>query len=107
MRDRWKNRRTDILRDRKMPEKAERGTPGGKHLGIASVSRNEGTNITVICREGDDEFHSERTKTGIGTSFNTFQQCCGSGSVRIHIIFQVPDPFPGVLGFGSGSKLLQ
>jgi hypothetical protein len=54
MRDRWKNRRTDILRDRKMPEKAERGTPGGKHLGIASVSRNEGTNITVICREGDD-----------------------------------------------------
>ncbi len=32
-----------------------------------------------------------------------FTQCCGSGSVRIRIIFKDPDPFPGCLGSGSGS----
>ncbi len=36
---------------------------------------------------------------------NTNKQCCGSGSesgfVRICIIFQDPDPFPGCLGSGS------
>ncbi len=30
-------------------------------------------------------------------------QCCGSGSVRVHIIFLDPDPFPGLLGSGSVS----
>jgi hypothetical protein len=31
------------------------------------------------------------------------QQYCGFGSVRIRIIFQYPDLFPGVLGSGSVS----
>jgi hypothetical protein len=30
-------------------------------------------------------------------------QCCGSGSIRIRIIFWDPDPFPGVLESGSVS----
>ncbi len=35
--------------------------------------------------------------------YGIFRQCCGSGSVRIHIIFQDADEFPGCLGSGSGS----
>jgi hypothetical protein len=30
-------------------------------------------------------------------------QCCGSGYIRICVIFQDPDPFPGCLGSGSVS----
>jgi hypothetical protein len=76
----------NMKRGRKKDKMKKRTKKRGKR-GIRQKGHNRSQK--TMCRERGKKCH--------------FRQCCGSGSIRIHIIFQDPGSVPRCLGSGSRS----